>query len=183
MISRLALVGTCSSALSLAAPLAPSYGSTYQMNYDLWNQNEDLITQNIQAQDPVAKKAYFGGYSPVGSYTELFRGDLSKIYMYYPYNGSHVCIVYNYTYDNSPNPFSFAGMPFVGPSNVGGMPANHFRVSTASGSFLTGAYTNANDGSPLRLADPSQQQTWEFTYFNNKTAPPASLFDVPSYCV
>jgi hypothetical protein len=169
------------SALADPGPTAPSYGSTFSFEYDLWDLAEDLVTHYTQAQDAITNKSIFSGSSPVGSYTELVRGDLGLAYIFYPTNGSFWCQAFsNPTF--VANPFSFAGLPFIGTSLVRGARSNHFRVSSGAGSFITGAYTSIADGSPLVLTQPSQQLTWEFTKFDNTSSPAASLFDVPSYC-
>ena len=160
---------------------APSYGATFQMAVDVWNPAEDLLTQQFEAQDSVAKKSIYTGSSLVGSYTELVRGDLEMIFLYYPLNGTHWCGAYSYP-SFAANPFSFAGMPSVGSTLVHGIRAEHFRVSVAAGSYITGAYTRAEGGAPLMLTLPSQQQNWDFTFFDNTTTPPSRLFDVPEYC-
>lgn len=161
---------------------APSYGETFLFEYDLWNAAEDMVTHYLEAQDPIANKTIFSGNSPAGSYTELVRGDLGMLYLYFPLpNGSHWCVAYaSPTFSSSS--FSFAGMPYIANAQVRGIMANHFRISQGAGSFITGAYTSAVSGVPLSLTSPSQQMIWDFTAFENSTSPPASVFDVPNYC-
>lgn len=167
--------------VSVSLPTRNSIRKRAAGHADLWNGDEDIITQTIEAQDPVSKKAIVAVSSPEGFYTQLVRGDLSMLYLYWPLEGSHFCLAYNYT-GFTPNDFSLSGLPYAGPTVFRGSAAQHFRYRQAEGAYITGAYVNSNSGAPLRLSSPSQQQIWDFVLFDNSTSPPAALFDVPPYC-